>query len=218
MKHVSAITLNQAVAAAQPAPARRVEMNDESSRVVNALFRELKAIFPAWRNAWPKPEDEAAARQSWVKAFTAANMRSLDQIRYGVELCRQSASPFMPSVGEFIEWCKPTPEMLGCPSVEQAFLQACALAHPAADRDNANPAVWHAASEVGLYELAHLPTDKSKPLFARAYAMTLDMILRGDQLRSIPKALPDTVHVPASPEKQRDAVAEMRAKLRGAQQ
>lgn len=214
MKHVSAITLNQAMAAAQPAPVRRVEMNEESSRVVNALFRELKAIFPAWRSAWPTSEDEAAARQSWIKAFTAANLRNLDQIRYGVELCRQSASPFMPSVGEFIEWCKPTPEMLGCPSVEQAFLQACALAHPAADRDSANPAVWHAASEVGLYELSHLPADKSKPMFARAYAMTLDMILRGEQLRSIPKALPASVSVPANPVKARSALDEMRRKLR----
>lgn len=215
MKHVSAISLNQAMAAAQPAPQRHIDTSSESSRVVNALFRELKAIFPAWRNAWPKPEDESAARQSWIKAFAAANLRNLEQIRYGVEQCRLSASPFMPSVGEFIDWCKPTPERLGCPPPEKAFLQACALAHPAAERDSANPAVWHAATEIGLYELANMPTDKIKPVFERAYSMTLEALAKGQPLREIPKALPASVTVKASREHVESKLSEIRKMLAG---
>lgn len=217
MKHISEIPLRGALAAAQPAPARQVVMSEESSKVVNALFRELKAIFPAWRNAWPQPEDEAAARQSWIKAFTAANLRNLDQIRYGVERCRASGRPFMPSVGEFIAWCQPTPEQLGCPSARNAYLQACQLAHPAADRSAAHPAVWHAAQEVGLYELGSLPEAKSWPMFERAYGITMDMLLRGDPLREIPKALPETVSTPASPERARSALNEMRRRLTGSE-
>lgn len=215
MKQVSEVTLQQALAAGRKAPKAQPQSLDlEAQQVVVSLFRELKAIFPAWRNAWPSGDDEAAARRSWIKAFAAAGLRNLDQIRYGVERCRQSASPFMPSVGEFIQWCQPTPEMLGCPSVEQAFLQACQLAHPAADQRGVHPAVWHAACEAGLNALRNLPENRSKPLFERAYLITLRMVERGEKLRSIPKALPKSVHVPASPEKQRDAVAKMRHELR----
>lgn len=213
MKHISEIPLRGALAAAQPAPARQVVMSEESSKVVNALFRELKAIFPAWRNAWPQPEDEAAARQSWIKAFTAANLRNLDQIRYGVERCRMSAKPYMPSVGEFIQWCKPSPEVLGCPSVSRAYLQACAIAHPAADRSSVHPAVWHAANEVGLYELGTLSASKSQPLFERAYSLTMDMLARGEALREIPKALPASVSVPVDSETARAHIAAIRSKL-----
>ncbi|NLD14485.1 MAG: Replication protein P [Gammaproteobacteria bacterium] len=216
MKHISEVTLQQALDAAQPAvEPERVDLDPDAQRVVIALFRELKAIFPAWRNAWPAADDEAAARRSWIKAFASAGLRNLEQIRFGVEQCRQSGRPFMPSVGEFIQWCQPSPQAMGCPTVEQAYLQACALAHPAADRENAHPAVWHAASEVGLYELANLPTDRSRPMFERAYGMTLDMLVKGQPLRSIPKALPATVHVQASPERARSALDEIRTKLRG---
>lgn len=216
MKHVSEITAQQALGTVQGHPLPTVEPLDDGARaVVASLFRELKASFPAWRQAWPTADSEAAARRTWVKAFAAANLRCIEQIRFGVERCRLSASPFMPSVGEFIQWCQPTPEALGCPSVAQAYLQACALAHPAADRASAHPAVWHAASEVGLYELANLPSAKSQPMFERAYGLTLAMLARGEPLRAVPKALPESVSVPASPAKVRSALAEMRNKLRG---
>lgn len=216
MKHISEIPLRGALAAAQPAPARQVVMSEESSKVVNALFRELKAIFPAWRNAWPQPEDEAAARQSWIKAFTAANLRNLDQIRYGVERCRMSAKPYMPSVGEFIQWCKPSPEVLGCPDVRTAYRMACRLAHPTADREGVHPAVWHAACETGLHELRELPERDSRPLFERNYGLTLGMVERGQPLREIPKALPEAVSVPSTKEHARSCLAQMRQGLLGA--
>lgn len=215
MKHVSEISTQQAVAAAQPEPETTLQVGEGATRVVNALFRELKAIFPAWRQAWPTPADESVARRSWIKAFSAADLRNLDQIRYGVEQCRLSGRPFMPSVGEFIAWCRPTPEQLGCPSAHAAFLQACALAHPAADRSSVHAAVWHAAHEVGLYVLAQLPESRSWPAFERAYGLTLGMLARGEPLREIPKALPASVSVPASPDKVRSALEEIRKKLKG---
>lgn len=214
MKHVSEISMQQAVSAARPAP-EPLQIDEGSARVVNALFRELKAIFPAWRHAWSTHSEESAARLSWVKAFSAAGLRNLDQIRYGVEQCRASGRPFMPSVGEFIAWCRPTPEQLGCPSGRAAYLQACQLAHPSADRSSAHPAVWHAAQEVGLYVLASLPESKSWPAFERAYSLTLGMIERGEQLREIPKALPASVSAPANPDRVRSALEEMRKKLKG---
>lgn len=200
-----------------PEPKRpaAVQLDPASVDVVNRLFSELQAIFPAWRQAWPDDRSLAAAKRSWVRGFMAAGIRDLEQIRYGLQQCRAAGSDFAPSVGRFIAWCTPTPEQLGCPSARNAYLQACQLAHPAADRSAAHPAVWHAAHEVGLYVLAQLPESRSWPAFERAYSLTLQMIARGEQLREIPKALPASVHVPASPDKVRSALEEMRKKLKG---
>lgn len=186
-----------------------------SARVINLLFAELKAVHPAWRHAWPDKATEDAAKVSWTKAFTAAGMRSIEQIRYGIERCRQSGSPFMPSVGQFMDWCRPTPENMGLPSVERAYRQACAASHPAADASNLHPAVWHAACEAGLFLLANQPESKSRPVFERAYAITVDMVLHGEPLREIPKALPAKATLPSDPETGRSALAEIKRKLSG---
>lgn len=184
-----------------------------SAQVVNALFAELKAIHPAWRSAWPNVEAENNAKRSWTKAFTSAGMCSIKQIRYGIERCRANGNPFMPSVGEFLNWCRPTPENMGLPSVERAYLQACAASHPAADSSRLHPAVWHAACETGLYLLARQPESKSRPAFERAYALTIEMIIRGEPLREIPKALPAAPTLPRNFEAGNAALANLKKRV-----
>lgn len=185
-----------------------------AARVVNSLFAELQCIFPGWKQAWPNDLALKAAKRSWIKGFMAAGINSLEQIRYGVEQCRRHGGDFAPSVGRFIGWCQPTPEMLGLPSVSAAYREACRLAHPSADRGCASQAIYHAACEAGLYELAHLPQDKSFALFERAYAVTVRMLLAGEPLREIPKALPASVSV-STPEVGRAALAALRGIRRG---
>ena len=184
-----------------------------SAPVVNALFAELKAIHPAWRSAWPNVEAENNAKRSWTKAFTSAGMCSIEQIRYGIERCRANGNPFMPSVGEFLNWCRPAPENMGLPSVERAYLQACAASHPAADSSRLQPAVWHAACETGLYLLARQPESKSRPAFERSYALTIEMIIRGEPLREIPKALPAAPTLPRNFEAGNAALANLKKRV-----
>lgn len=190
-------------------------IDEGSARVINALFAELKAVHPAWRHAWPDKVTEDAAKVSWTKAFTAAGMRSIEQIRFGIERCRQSGSPFMPSVGQFMDWCRPTPENMGLPSTDSAYLQACAASHPAADTSDLHPAVWHAACETGLFLLANQPESRSRPVFERAYAMTVELILQGEPLREIPKALPAKVTKPKNLEAGNAALSALKRKVSG---
>ncbi len=184
-----------------------------SAQVVNALFTELKAVHPAWRSAWPTPEMENTAKRSWTKAFTAAGMCSIEQIRYGIDRCRASGSPFMPSVGQFLDWCRPSPENMGLPSVHRAYLQACAASHPAADTSALHPAVWHAACEAGLYMLARQPESKSRPVFERAYAITVRLIIEGEPLREIPKGLPAKATLPRNLKAGNDALANLKKRV-----
>ncbi|GAB3484315.1 replication protein P [Azotobacter salinestris] len=184
-----------------------------TASVVNALFCELQSVFPAWRQAWPDDKALESAKKTWIKGFMAAGINTLEQIRFGIEQCRRSGSDFAPSVGKFIAWCQPTPEMLGLPNADRAYREACANAHPAASRDWSHPAVHHAACETGFYELASLPEERSRKLFERNYAATVRMVLAGEPLREIPKALPERVSI-CTPEVGRSALAGLRNALK----
>lgn len=193
---------------------RRARLRQECAAVVNKLFADLQVIFPAWKQAWPTQEALDAAKLSWTLGFVAARLRSAEQIRYGVRQCRLHGGDFVPSVGKFISWCQPTPEVLGLPSVARAYLDACRLAHPAADRSSVHPAVYHAAMETGVYELANLSEQRSRPMFERNYALVMQMVANGEPLREVPKALPEKVNV-RTEAVGRAALAALKSKLRG---
>jgi len=221
MKQVS-VTAQRALAAGMGgAPAVPREVDQDTALVVNKLFRELQAIFPAWKQAWPDAQALSTAKRNWIKAFMAAEITRIEQIRFGLAAARTSGSDFMPSAGKFVKWCEPTPEMLGLPSTERAFRDALRMAHPAMGSRIDDPTAWahlavrHAAIEAGLYSLGRLQMDPARALFERAYGITCKMVLAGEPLREIPKALPATPSAPADPQKARSAIAAMRAALAG---
>lgn len=155
--------------------------------VVNALFKELQAIFPAWKQAWPDDEALRAAKRSWTKAFIIAEINTLEQIRYGLQNCRQSGTDFAPSVGKFIKWCLPTPAMMGIPSHDKAFREALLNLHPArrTSREWSHPAVRHAALQCEMHNLADLVSEKASKVFDRAYDITIRMLVDGLPLEDI---------------------------------
>lgn len=208
---IPAATSGKRLAPAEPVQPRSIDQ--ATAAVVNKLFAELQSIFPAWKQAWPTTEALDAAKKSWIKGFMAAGINTIEQIRFGIEQCRKSGGDFAPSVGRFIRWCEPTPEMMGLPGASKAYREACRIAHPAADRSDVHAAVYHAACETGLYELANLPEERSRKLFDRNYAITVRMVMTGEPLREIPLALPETVTV-CTPEVGLAAIAALRAKVK----
>lgn len=155
--------------------------------VVNSLFKELQAIFPAWKQAWPTDEALGAAKRSWVKAFIAEGINQIEQIRIGVKRCRALGTDFAPSVGKFLKLCQSTPEMLGIPSHEKAFLEALVNSHPsrANSRTWSHPAVRHAALQCELHNIADLTSEKASEIFDRAYDITIRMLVQGQPLDDI---------------------------------
>lgn len=188
------------------------QLDQGSARVVNALFRELKSIFPAWKQAWPLDSDVADAKKSWAKAFMAAGITQIEQIRFGIENCRALGSDFIPSVGKFIQMCQPTPEMLGIPSHDKAYAESVTNAHPsmAGSREWSHQAVYHAASQCGLHTLSTLQAEASRRLFDRNYDITIRMLVSGERLRNIPLALPGHVPGRITPEIGNKALAMLR--------
>ncbi|MBG2935153.1 replication protein P [Proteus mirabilis] len=159
---------------------------------INKLFSELQTCFPAWRQTFTSKADVDAAKRSWVRGFVEAKITSEKQLQWGLAKARRSESPFWPSLGQFISWCQPDPTDHGLPTPEAAFMEASRNSHPASiDKKWSHPAIYVAAREVGQFELANLPRDKSWPLFRRAYSIVVSRVLNGEDLGGeIPKALP----------------------------
>lgn len=155
--------------------------------VVNALFKELQAIFPAWKQAWPTDAALSTAKRSWIKAFIVAEINTLEQIRFGIERCRSLGTDFAPSVGKFIKLCQPTSEMLGIPPHDKAFREALVNAHPSrfGKRTWSHPAVRHAALQCEMHNLGDLIPEKASKVFDRAYDITIRMLMQGKPLEDI---------------------------------
>lgn len=168
-------------------PKTKDQQNRESTeKLINGLFAELRAICTAWRQAWPDQRTHDLAKDHWVGGFMDAGINSIEQIEFGLKKQRQSVKPFVPSIGEFIAMCKPTAADFNLPDVNTAYAQAAQLAYPGSDQSMFNQAVYHAACLTGFYELNNLPQDKSLPMFARCYQITVDAIMNGQPLRDVP--------------------------------
>lgn len=180
---------------------------------INELFKELRSIRSAWRQAWPDKETYQAAKRQWYQAFLEEGICSQGQVAFGMAQARKQSGDFIPSPGQFIEWCKPSPEMLGLPPLAKAHREACRNAHPgmAGQGNWSHDAVWHAAKECGFESLNRLASDLSLKLFERNYAIAIRRILAGQPLQAMPLAI--TQHVPSrsTPEVAREALAALRA-------
>lgn len=142
--------VNQLMAAMGNLPAeshvRPLDITPQTVEVVNDLFRRLRGIFPAWRQAWPSTEALDAAKAEWIKEFADAGIRTLEQIEFGIQKCRKLKKPFAPSVGEFIAMCAPGPEDFGMPAVGDAWIEALMTTY-------SHEAVKLAAEATGLFDL-----------------------------------------------------------------
>lgn len=174
-------SVNQLMAAANNLPAaeatQAMPVSPETTEVVNALFRKLRGIFPAWRQAWPSTEALNAAKEEWIKGFAAEGIRSIEQIKFGIQNCRKAKKPFAPSVGEFIALCKPSREDFGMPPASDAWIGALMGIY-------SHEAVHLAAMATGLFDLRGAKQDDRglRQRFDRNYEVILRRAQEGQPL------------------------------------
>ncbi len=89
-------------------------MNISAERLVDALFKQLKQLFPAAEQTNLKTaQQETDAKRQWIAAFAEGGIRTREQVSAGMRHARASESPFWPSPGQFIKWCKDSKMVLG---------------------------------------------------------------------------------------------------------
>lgn len=157
--------------------AQPLHVTPQTAEVVNDLFRRLRGIFPAWRQAWPSTEALDAAKAEWIKEFADEGIRTLEQIEFGIQKCRKLKKPFAPSVGEFIAMCVPGPEDFGMPNVGDAWIEALMTTY-------SHEAVKLAAEATGLFDLRGAKQEDKglRARFERSYEIILRRAQAGQQL------------------------------------
>lgn len=162
---------------ATPAPVQLGNVDSQTAEVVEKIFRQLKAIFPAWKTAWPDEKALGSAQRSWTKGFIDAGICDINQVEFGIKQCRKSGSPFAPSIGQFIQWCTPGPEAYGMPAKADAWMEAL-MGAPS------HEAVRVAANATGQFDLrAAKQDDKAmRARFERNYEIVLRRAQSGQPL------------------------------------
>ncbi|NMY32682.1 Replication protein P [Pseudomonas sp. WS 5412] len=156
---------------------RPLHVTPQTAEVVNDLFRRLRGIFPAWRQAWPSTEALDAAKAEWIKEFADEGIRTLEQIEFGIQKCRKLKKPFAPSVGEFIAMCVPGPEDFGMPIVADAWIEALMGVY-------SHEAVKFAAEATGLFDLRSAKQEDKglRQRFDHNYAVVIRRAQEGQPL------------------------------------
>lgn len=184
-------------------------ISERDAQVVNDVFEKLTVIFPAWQRAFPTPETLKAARTEWTKALVQAGVVTTQALQVGFKVAREQNIPFFPSPGQFISWCKPTPEMFGLPSVEMALMDV-------ARHRSTHPAVVLAARST-KWERQTLSAEEYKAVFERAYEQLVRRVMAGEDLNcEVMKALPTKDQIKHSPEFYHEAGQRGLEKLRAA--
>ena len=82
------------------------EPTEDDKRFINELFNQLTGIFPAWKAAFDGADGVRNAKRQWVKGLVESGVTDQECIEQGLSAARSLDSPFLPSVGQFISWCK----------------------------------------------------------------------------------------------------------------
>lgn len=78
----------------------------DTMEVVDKLFNDLIAVFPAFKQAWPTTDVMDTAKRIWTLAFMTEGFNDLEVIKRGIVEYSLLKNPFIPTAGQFIELCK----------------------------------------------------------------------------------------------------------------
>lgn len=101
-------------------------------------------------------------------------------IKKGFTKLLQRESAFVPNLNEFRKLCLVTPEELGLPSMEVAYLEACNSGHRVLGANWSHPAVYHAGKAVGWFELRNRIAKETRPMFKISYEDICQRVMKGE--------------------------------------
>jgi hypothetical protein len=164
----------------------------ETAKIVNNLFGELKLIFPAFRQAWATDEEFSKAKSVWTKALKENGISNIGMIKRALQKCRLSTNPFAPSVGQFIEWCKASAEDIKFPEILEAHRQSLKMNELYSEYKNpderVDKLVRHVIAQIGPTQYRKLTEKESYKIFGYYYTVAVRQYANGE-LPDIDKAL-----------------------------
>lgn len=105
----------------QPQQAKQVpaEFVEQAEIEVTRIFNALKGSHLGWRANIKTQAEYDNARREWLRLLLKHRLTA-DEIAQGLEMAELDKNPYLPSFGQFFEWCKTVNyERLGLPSVDE---------------------------------------------------------------------------------------------------
>lgn len=163
--------------------------DQQAANIVNGLFKSLFAAKTGWRasfNTKDPAEMEQAInllKKTWIKAFAENGINTPEQLSCGMKQVRKDPSQFLPSVGQFIEWCKPSPEDYGLPGEHAAWFEVCANSHRILDYKWSHPAVYQAGRQTDWTQIRSMSNKPEvKKAFMKAYEEVCKRVMAGEDI------------------------------------
>ncbi len=155
----------------------------QTALVINHVFKSLRRCCTAFRLAWPTREAYRESKAIWLEAFLESGVNTIEQVQRGLKKCYLRNSPFVPSPGEFISWCKPMPKELGFPDVYEAFKIANLMnrihenyIHP---HEPTRTVLEHFINDVGATQLRRMSEKNAFRLFENFYSNACQQYISG---------------------------------------
>ncbi len=193
MKHISNL-INLSDMRTQKEHETKESACSETAEVINWLFTELRGSFSAFKQAWPTHEEYRCAKKVWLKAFMLAGINKVEQIQHGLNKCYLLEKPFVPSPGEFIAWCNPSPTDMGLPILEKAYDISIQMNVQFStfkpDCNKAHSVIRHVIEQIGATQYRSMVSADSFKAFERYYAIACKQFMNGE-LVEIPRAICD---------------------------
>ncbi|RRW77645.1 DNA replication protein [Pantoea dispersa] len=197
-------------------------VHEDVEKLVNALFTNLKQVFPASvSTAWKNPNDEAAAKRQWIAAFAENGIHNRQQLSAGMREARASGSPFLPSPGEFIAWCKKGASVAaGLPDEDTLYSLVMTYCAKRGGYVTAEEYPWGSNAEywmvTGLYSMMRANNLSESELRIKCRTELRKMSQRVEAGEEIPEPRKQLLKlsIPSTTEKAQEGVAMLRATLK----
>ncbi|PHM60463.1 DNA replication protein [Xenorhabdus stockiae] len=205
---------------AEPPKQQRAPVDRQVAEIFNELFRQLKGAFPALMASIKTQEDFNELRRQWVMAFAENGITTLKQVNAGMKIARQQDSPFLPSPGQFIQWCKQGGiQNAGLPDESELYDMVMTYSAKRGLYDSPENYPWQSHAcywmVTKLYsQMMGLNLSESE-LRKRCRQELISMSRRmesGEQIPE-PRVQLTELHIPTSNERALDHLAEIRRKL-----
>ncbi len=135
------------------------------SQIIDRLFRAISSSKPAWRTQFESEEHIKAAMAYWEKVLGEEGVDSMELLKRGLDELNRDPSPFLPSIGQFIQWCKGTDSQ----KFYKEFLKAINTSKDRLKWEDFSPRVYWIYCQIGSFNIRNADSIKIKQLFKNAY-------------------------------------------------
>lgn len=160
------------------------------------------------------------AKRDWLNAFMENKINDMKLIDYAFSRLLADPNPFMPTVGQFIGWCKEGNIPEGTKNCLESYKEVCAyqcLPREKRQPYGLSPEVWHTLNNLGdISNWRQMEKMKHKKYWQEEHERTLELLRNGGRLDEAPppRQSIEEIKEPLNKKKAISAIQEMRESLK----